>query len=120
MLYGDKTRFAIEWQLDNNDGGVWLLGRVCYFLNGQRVGDWGLGTSLRDVLFRWERIVCDADNRINPRLSQLAPKDLWNTVHFGMFGGKATEQQEQQAIEEQWANHDITPPLTCLTAGTPI
>jgi len=38
ILYSDKTRFAIEFELNENSGGNWMLGRFCYWICDQKVG----------------------------------------------------------------------------------
>ena len=71
MEFGDKGRFAIEVELDENCGGSWLFGRICYWVGGSVVGDYDAGTSLRDVLFQMKYIVGDRGRRKCPLLMQL-------------------------------------------------
>ncbi len=49
MIFGDPTRVAIAMELAPDDGGEWLFGRLCYWINGQQFGDWRRGNSLRDA-----------------------------------------------------------------------
>jgi hypothetical protein len=53
---GEPFRFAVEYDLNVNYGGVWMFGRFCYWCGGRRVGDYEMSTSLRDVLFQLEQI----------------------------------------------------------------
>jgi len=55
MIVGNPQRFAIELEFIDNPAGLWMNGRACYLIAGERVGDFGLVDSLRDVLFCWER-----------------------------------------------------------------
>ncbi|AXV78996.1 hypothetical protein CJO76_18585 (plasmid) [Ralstonia solanacearum] len=71
MLFGKKERFAVEFELDNDHGGAWLFGRFCYWIGGERVGDYDAGASLRDVLFQLKHIVGDGGKRFFPRLAAL-------------------------------------------------
>ncbi|MHA6906179.1 immunity 42 family protein [Ralstonia syzygii subsp. celebesensis] len=71
MLFGKKERFAVEFELDHDHGGAWLFGRFCYWIGGERVGDYDAGASLRDVLFQLTHIVGDGGKRFCPRLAAL-------------------------------------------------
>src|SRR5215470_5140722 len=55
-VVGEPSRFAVEYDLNENYSGLWMFGRFCYWCGGERVGDYELGTSLRDVLFQLEQI----------------------------------------------------------------
>ncbi|WP_237561535.1 Imm42 family immunity protein [Frateuria defendens] len=72
MIFGDKSRFAISIDLDNDSGGQWLFGRFCYWISGAVVGDYDSGTSLRDVLFQMKYIAGDRGGRFCPALLELS------------------------------------------------
>jgi hypothetical protein len=55
-VVGEPSQFAVEYDLNENYGGVWMFGRFCYWCGGQRVGDYEMSTSLRDVLFQLDQI----------------------------------------------------------------
>jgi hypothetical protein len=38
MIIGKKLSFAVEYELNKNHNGVWLYGRLCYWIKGWRVG----------------------------------------------------------------------------------
>jgi hypothetical protein len=59
MIIGEKTSFAIEFELDENAGGAWLFGKFCYWVGGSMLGDYPLGASLRDILFLMTQVVGD-------------------------------------------------------------
>ena len=52
MLFGDKKKFGIQVELDFQYGGEWLYGKFCYWINNEMIGDFDMGSSLRDVLFQ--------------------------------------------------------------------
>jgi hypothetical protein len=54
-MIGEPARFAIEYAVDDRHRGAWLFGKVCFRIGGERVGDFGRGTSLRDFLFQIEQ-----------------------------------------------------------------
>ena len=47
-VFGDYYTFAICYELDSNYGRAWLFGKFCYWIGGVQVGDYELGTSLRE------------------------------------------------------------------------
>ena len=107
-IFGDRSRFAVEYDLDDDHGGEWLLGRFCYWCGGARIGDFELGTSLRDVLFQLERIAGDAGRRTNPRFRGVSADQVFNLLNAALFGPGSFTQSEV-ANEEQWARHVILP-----------
>jgi hypothetical protein len=107
-IFGDKTRFAVEYNLSENHGGEWLFGRFCYWCDGVQVGDHELGTSLRDVLFQLERIEGDAGRRANPRFRGMSVIQVFSLLDAALFGGEAFARAEV-ANDEQWARHLIIP-----------
>ena len=56
-IIGDPNRFAIALDLDEDYGGEWLFGRIGYIIGGVNVGDYDLGTSLRDVVLQMTFII---------------------------------------------------------------
>lgn len=80
MLYGDKTRFAIQFQLNEHSGGAWMFGRFCYWIRGERVGDFDEGTSLRDVLFSMRDIIADGGKRTAPSLARCDEKQIFRLI----------------------------------------
>ena len=63
MLFGNQETFGIEYEIEPTNGGAWLFGKICYWIDGARVGDYSMGTSLRDVLFQSESILRNCHNR---------------------------------------------------------
>ncbi|QOK93389.1 hypothetical protein HF908_09840 [Ralstonia pseudosolanacearum] len=80
MLFGSKERFAVEFELDDDHGGAWLFGRFCYWIGGERVGDYDAGASLRDVLFQLKYIVGDGGERFCPRLAALPAAKIFKLI----------------------------------------
>jgi hypothetical protein len=80
MLYGDKARFAIEFELNEHSGGTWMFGRFCYWIGGEQVGDFEEGTSFRDVLFSMRYIIGDAGKRTAPPLALCDGKKIFRVI----------------------------------------
>jgi len=109
-VVGNDQRFAVEYVLDNEYGGEWLFGRVCFRIAGERVGDFLLGTSLRDFLFQIEQGRRDHGRRRSRRFESMAAREVVGLLEGALFGGLDTD-LEDVAMEEQWARHRITPEL---------
>jgi hypothetical protein len=86
MEFGNKQSFSVEYDLDENYGGVWLYGRFCYWINGDQVGDYNLGTSLRDLLFQMKFIVSDCGNRDGRLLCKLSSEEVFSLLDTSIYG----------------------------------
>ncbi len=111
MIFGNKKRFGIEYELNSDYGREWLFGRVCYWVHDNQIGDYELGTSLRDVLFVCERMVHDANKRENTFLWNLNTVDLIDTLAEGLIHADLEDDVSKRSVEEQWARHNILPNL---------
>src|SRR6185437_6951791 len=98
------------FSLADKPGGIWMHGHFRYWCGGREVGDFGLETSLRDVLFMLEEMRRDIDRRRNPRFWQMSPTHMFRLVDAGLFG-KHDIAPLELSIQEQWARHNITPPV---------
>ena len=110
MIFGEINRFAIELDLCNEGADIEMYGQVCYWISGNRIGNFDLVDSLRDVLFCWERMACDK-NRSGQELLQLNTQDLLRTLYCGLYGHGCPDQDTDlnRGIEFEWARHNINP-----------
>jgi Immunity protein 42 len=107
--FGDRSKFSIAFDLDQNHGGLYLFGRFCYWIGGIQVGDYGSGTSLRDVLMFLRGIVCDNGQREHSELFKLPAKDLFKRIDRALYG--AGSEYTNLADIEGWARFQINPPV---------
>ena len=105
MLIGNPSNFAVEFELNENYEGVWLLGKFCYWVQDERIGEYDLGTSLRDVLFQIEGIVRFNNKRDGGRFIHSSAQEVYEMLNAALYGNG----DSQIAIEEQWARFDICP-----------
>ncbi|WP_339323102.1 immunity 42 family protein [Paenibacillus sp. FSL W8-0194] len=110
MVFGDRSLFAVEFELDQEYNGVWLFGKFCYWIRGKRIGDYELGTSLRDVLFSLDTLVQDNGNRTQVNLFELSRSDLFTRLDGELFGYEKTLYDEV-AIKESWARFNVVLPV---------
>ncbi len=109
MEFGDRESFAIQIELDSDHGGSWLYGRFCYWINGKQVGDYDLGTSLRDVLFNMKGIMGDSGNRDGGSLCALSPEEAFLVLDKSLYGDGGKPQAIQ--LPDTPARFDISPPV---------
>lgn len=86
MLIGKKDTFAVEYELDTNSGGQWMYGKICYWLEGKMIGDYKLGTSLRDVLFQLKYLVHDSGKRNTENLCSRSPENIFYQLNESIYG----------------------------------
>jgi hypothetical protein len=86
MLIGNRQTIAVQYELDESHGNAWMLGRICYWINGSQIGDYDLGTSLRDVLFQLKYLVSDSGNRQGNSLCSLSPEEAFHSLDGALYG----------------------------------
>jgi hypothetical protein len=99
MLIGNKQTFAVEYELNNDYGGEWMYGKICYWIENQEIGNYQLGTSLRDVLFGLKYILYDSGNRTDTHLCQTLPEDVFYQINVLIY-----------RVEEDNFNHSLEAP----------
>jgi hypothetical protein len=109
-IVGEPFRFAVEYDLNADHGGVWMFGCFWCWCGGRRVGDYELGTSLRDVLFQLEHLARDRRLRASRRFGTMPAIDVFRLINGVLFGA-GDSSNDCLAEEEQWARHDIFPPV---------
>ena len=110
MIFGNLSSFAIEFELDKEYGGVWLFGKFCYRIGGRRVGNYNLGTSLRDIFFMMETIIRHKANRTDKNLYDLPLNELYEKLDKALYGCESSR-YDDTAYEEQWIRFDVTLPV---------
>ncbi|WP_242772456.1 Imm42 family immunity protein [Brevibacillus parabrevis] len=111
MLVGEPAKFAIEFELDQNYGGVWLFGRICYWIANEQIGEYEMGTSLRDVLFALDSIKNDTGNRVSNALFSLDATILYNSLNKALYESSEPSAINTMVKEEACARFNITLPV---------
>jgi Immunity protein 42 len=107
-IFGSRSRFAVEYELSDLYGGVWMNGCCRYWCGSKEVGDYSIVTSLRDALFSFDEMRRDMGDRKSPRLWGMPPMDMFKLVDGGSFGSRDVAPIES-ARQEKWARHNIKP-----------
>ena len=105
MIFGARQLFAVEIELNENHGGAWLFGKICYWIKGSRVGNFEEGTSLRDVLMAAKWIEHDHRRREGGALCGLEPNAAFLAIDAAF--GVAT--QDMPGDVETPARFNICP-----------
>jgi hypothetical protein len=108
MIIGDKSEFAIEYELALDYGGVWMFGRFCYWIAEHQIGDYESGASLRDVMLQLHRIIRDSGKRVHEELFNLNKLELFSRLNDVLYGYRDSE-YEEVGLEEKWERFDIVP-----------
>ena len=108
MIFGDKQSFAVELELDEDYGGAWLFGHFCYWIGGVRVGDYGLSTSLRDVLTGMKWVMYDCGKRDGGVLCESCPRAIFSGLDASLYGGDGCDIDDASRIPDTPARFDIT------------
>ena len=86
MLFGSKARFAIEARL--NEVGVedpFLLGRFCFWVEEEAVGDYQLGGALSVALASCRNLLRFSGNRDDGRLIAMPAADAFTEIYSALF-----------------------------------
>jgi hypothetical protein len=86
MEFGDIQSFAVQLELDSDYHATWLFGRFCYWINGIEVGNYDLGTSLRDLFLSMKWIVEDCGNRQANTLGDLSADEIFHLLDGLLYG----------------------------------
>lgn len=111
MLFGDKDQFAVQAEIDEHHGGVWLFGKFCYWITGNQIGNYDLGTSLRDVWLQMHWVVRDCGNRKGGPLCRLEPKETFVRLDELLYGPKELVSDSISDLIESPARFDIRIPV---------
>jgi hypothetical protein len=107
MEFGDRHSFAVQLELDRDYNGTWLFGRFCYWINATEVGNFDLGTSLRDVFFSMKWIVVDCGHRHGMALCDLPADEVFQLLNGLLYD--PNEIISNGYLPETPARFDITP-----------
>ena len=84
MICGNPDRFAVSFELDEDYGGHWLHGVLCFWIGGKQVGEC---YTLSDALSQITRIVKDSGHRENCALFQLTAEEIVRRLQASLYDG---------------------------------
>ncbi len=107
IIIGDPERFALRISLNADYAGAWLFGKFCYVVNGQDVGDFHRGTSLRDVYFQMHYVFIGKGKRFSRRFCEMAANSAFDNLFQALYGDGCSG-ENITATEENWIHHDLS------------
>lgn len=115
MEFGNRSRFAITVNLNEDHGGVRLFGRMCYWVNGQQVGSICEIVSLGDILTAMTWTVADCGSREHCKLFASTAEGAFYSINNALYCVEGLEEVGVEAIaeEETPARFDVS-----LAVGT--
>jgi Immunity protein 42 len=110
MIIGNAKTFAIQYEFNEDTGGEWLFGKICYWIDAIKVGDYDLGASLRDVLLQSEYILRSCGKRQLSFFNESDVGQLFNTIDNQLYGDGSVVLADLLSIDEV-ARFDVTVPV---------
>ncbi|MDI4232146.1 Imm42 family immunity protein [Bradyrhizobium sp. Arg237L] len=107
--FGDRTRFAVSLELDEDSGGQWMFGKFCYWIDGKMIGNYEEGTSLRDTLTALKWIVHDSGKREDCARFEVPPEDVFEAIDSSMYG--QAENASSESDGDATARFEISPQI---------
>lgn len=100
MLFGSKSRFAIEADLDKVGAeDPFLLGRFCFWVGEKAVGDYELGGALSVALASCRNLLRFRENRGDSTLIAMPAADAFIEIYSALFvdNGQPDDQVKRDA-----------------------
>ena len=108
---GDRESFAVQFELDEEYEGPWLFGKFCYWIGGIRVGDYELGTSLRDVYFGMKWLPHDCGNRGGGILCNLTPEESFSALDGALYRDEVSPDTGHCELPDSPARFNVSIPV---------
>src|SRR5215218_7061616 len=106
MESGDRSRFAVTYQLIDDYQGPWLLGNFYYWICGNCVGNPQEIISLREVLASLQYLVKDRGKRFDSTLCELDARDLFLNLD-GALGQNTQAPSKAVSLPEDFGKFDL-------------
>jgi hypothetical protein len=104
MFIGDKSRFAIEYELDETDlppaeAARWLYGRICWWARGERIGTYAEHETTGEISGALRFILKEEGTRFNRELFQMPSEDALMLIVKALYldDGQSDEQMAEDA-----------------------
>src|SRR5262245_56626856 len=104
MIIGDKERFAIEFELDEEkladiQISEWLYGRIRFWCGGEPVGRYEDNTTIRDVAIEGHNFLVNEGKRGDPELNSLSRYEVVQRIRQAIYVDHG-QSDEQLTLDE--------------------
>jgi len=80
IIIGNKETFAVQFELDDDCSGKWMLGKFCFYINNQMIGDYNMGATLSVVLNDFHYIKNDIIKQESSKLFNLNDRQILGLI----------------------------------------
>ena len=115
VVFGETNEFACQIKLDDNMHGEWLVGKVCFWVSGEMIGDYEYSISLRDTMFAMRQVVEEQGRRQHDYFLGTSTSEFYNRVYNCMFGNLPDCDDIQQMQEEEWGRLLVDIPISAIS-----
>jgi hypothetical protein len=114
MIVGDKSRFAIEFELDqaklaDAEFAPWLFGRIRFWCCGDQVGQYEADTTIRDVVVEVERFIADEGKRHDTTIAEAARDEVVRTIVSALYVDSGQADQRVQNDADRFGPFVVSP-----------
>lgn len=108
MLIGDRKRIAIEAEVDERTTSGLVFGRLRFWLDGQKVGNWNDCTDLKGCA-NWLRDFFERPRlRFESRFVGLSAADVFKQVHASAMGDSESIFKPSEIISDAFSRFYIS------------
>lgn len=112
MILGSKDSFAIEFEVDPIPQGAseehikymryFILGRMCFWVNHQQIGDYDLGGSLSVAAADLPTLLEKTGRRYAPALNAESAEKAFHTINDALYIDKG---QPDEQVRQDWKTY---------------
>lgn len=116
ITFGNTHEFACRINLDDNMFGEWMMGRVCFWLFGEMIGDYASSVSLRDTMLAMGQVVEEKGRRHHDYFFHASASEFYDRVHCSMFGDSPNPDDVRLMYDEEWGRFLIDIPISAYSS----
>jgi hypothetical protein len=101
-IIGSNERFAVEYELqplDNPEQMHWLPGRICFWIEGKKIGNYEEGAQLTVALATFSQLLRHQGNVRNERLLELPLVDAYQEIYSALYVDVG---QPEEQVDQAW------------------
>jgi hypothetical protein len=100
---GNEKSFGVQYEYDHSpespECDSWLYGKLAFLVGGERVGNYDVGTSIRDGVTALRGLLANRGNRSDPELFQLPAGDVIARILAALYVEKG---QSDEQVAADW------------------
>lgn len=114
MIVGDRSRFAIEFELDQSklaesEFGSWLFGKIRFWCCGEQIGRYEGDTTIRDIVIEAERFIASRKKRHDCVLATATSEEIVDTICNALYVDSGQTDEKVQADTDRYGPFVVSP-----------